>query len=150
MWQHSSCKGYIIWIISGIRFSYFVIAKSGSGRIICSLFLYNIPDIIKILSCIISMAYDDIICFCLGSVCKTGLPYCSVIYVSGPAVRLNADSNVDLGYFQGITDIPYIVVVRSASVCACDGGIMRCNGLNTSIKTSFMVRGISIGICILK
>ena len=91
------------------------------------------------------MADDHIIRDTLGRVGEAGFSDLAVIDVTGPAVGLDADGDVDLRYLQGTADVLHRVVSRIRVVSG-NYGILRSYGSGAGIQAANRIRGIGIGI----
>ena len=80
------------------------------------------------------MGYDDIIIKRLAPICETCFLYRPVIDVSGPAVRLNTDCNINLCNFQSTADIPDCIV--SSCIFTADYRVFRSDSRHARIQPS--------------
>ena len=93
------------------------------------------------------MTDHDVIFNCFCTIGEAGLLYGTVINVSGPAVRLDTNGDIDLRYFQSAADIADGVVVLA---CSADGRVLRRHGSHARIQTALGISAVRIGIGILE
>ena len=107
---------------------------------------YNgIPNSIKVLLFVLLIADQYIILKSLAAVCEACLLYGAIVYISCPAVRLDADRDIDLCYFQSAADVMNSVILF---IVICKDSFARCDRGSAGVDASFnfTFRRISIRI----
>ena len=117
--------------------------ESSRGVIKSSLRQYRVPNGIPIGRLIAIVGDHEVIIDLLAAIGKAGLIRCAVIDVADPAVRLNADGDVDLRHFQCAADVADAVIVVAR---AADHGSARPHGGDARIDAAIVGVVVRVGI----